>query len=171
MVWWLEWSGCLIFPKTLRKHLYWSFRYLQYLVISIISYLIIFKNSSTFQINFNAIVFEKTMQYYRITLLTHCMKSVQIRSFLVRIFLYRIEYGHLLHKLRTQSEYRKIRTRKNSAFGHFMQNYFHSTCSKSTRIKRNINPCAEPYAVQFLFSQNCTCRDNSNFSFTTLDFA
>ena len=42
----------------------------------------------------------------------HCVKSVQIRSYL---FLYFVN-------LRIQSEYRKIQTRNNSVFGHFSHN-------------------------------------------------
>ena len=37
----------------------------------------------------------------------HCLKSAQIRSFLWSLFFY------------IRTEYRKIRTRKNSVFGHF----------------------------------------------------
>ena len=45
----------------------------------------------------------------------HCVKSVQRRSFFWSVFSYiRTEY------LRIQSEYKKIRTRKNSVFGHFL---------------------------------------------------
>ena len=47
----------------------------------------------------------------------HCVKSVQIRSFLWSVFSrIRTEYGEIL---RIQSECGKIRTRKNSVFGHF----------------------------------------------------
>ena len=50
------------------------------------------------------------------------MKSDQIRSFLWSVFSHiRTEYGRLL---RIHSEYRKIRTGKNSVFGHF-------SCSES----------------------------------------
>ena len=49
----------------------------------------------------------------------HFVKSVQIRSFLWCVF-YRIrtEYEEIVF-LRIQSEFMKIRTRKNSVFGHF----------------------------------------------------
>ena len=40
-------------------------------------------------------------------LFVHCVKSVQIRSFYWSMFFY------------IGAEYRKIRTRKNSVFGHF----------------------------------------------------
>ena len=46
--------------------------------------------------------------YYYVLCLTHCVKSVQIRSFLWSVF----------SCIRT--EYRKIRTRKNSVFKHFI---------------------------------------------------
>ena len=49
----------------------------------------------------------------------HCMKSIQIRSYFWSVFSsIRTEYGEIL-SLRIQSEYRKMRTRKNSVFGHF----------------------------------------------------
>ena len=41
---------------------------------------------------------------------THCVKNVQIRSIFYSVF------------SRIQSEYGKIRTRKNSAFGHLSHN-------------------------------------------------
>ena len=45
----------------------------------------------------------------------HCVKSVQIRSFFWSVFsCIRTKHGD-------QSEYRKIRTRKNSKFGHFLR--------------------------------------------------
>ena len=48
------------------------------------------------------------------------MKSIQIRSYFWSVFsCIRIEYGDLRGNLRIQSEYRKIRTRNNSVFGHF----------------------------------------------------
>ena len=50
----------------------------------------------------------------------HSVKSVQIRSFFWSVFsCIWTEYGDLLINLRIQSEYRKIRTRNNSVFGHF----------------------------------------------------
>ena len=50
----------------------------------------------------------------------HCVKSVQIRSFFWSLFsCIRTEYGELLVNLRIESEYKKMRTRNNSAFGHF----------------------------------------------------
>ena len=49
----------------------------------------------------------------------HWVKSVQIRSYFWSVFsCIRTEYGNLLHNLRIQSEYKKIRTRNNSVFGH-----------------------------------------------------
>ena len=46
-------------------------------------------------------------------LLIHCVKSVRIRSFFWSVFSC------------IQSEYRKIRTRKNSVFGHFSRSDYH----------------------------------------------
>ena len=47
----------------------------------------------------------------------HCVKSVQVLSVFWSVFSrIRTEYGDLL---RIQFEYGKIRTRKNSVFGHF----------------------------------------------------
>ena len=53
-------------------------------------------------------------------LAVHCVKSVQILSFFWSVFsCIRTEYGDLPLNLRIQYKYRKIRTRKNSIFGHF----------------------------------------------------
>ena len=50
----------------------------------------------------------------------HCVKSIQIGSFFWSVFsCIRTEYGDNSVNLRIQSEYRKIRTRKISVFGHF----------------------------------------------------
>ena len=50
---------------------------------------------------------------------SHCMKSVQIRSYFWSVFSCILtEYGEIA-SLRIQSEYRKIRTRNNYVFGHF----------------------------------------------------
>ena len=49
----------------------------------------------------------------------HCVKSVQIRIYFWSVFsCIWTEYGEIW-SLRIQSEYRKIRTRNNSVFGHF----------------------------------------------------
>ena len=53
----------------------------------------------------------------------HCVKSFQIRSFsgpCFRVFGLNTQIYSV--NLRIQSEYRKIRTRKNSVFGHFSHN-------------------------------------------------
>ena len=50
---------------------------------------------------------EESFQSPITTLPLHCVKSIQIQNFFWSIFSY------------IQSEYRKIRTRKNSVFGHF----------------------------------------------------
>ena len=47
--------------------------------------------------------------------ITHCVKSVQIRSYFWSVFsCIRTEYGFYGVNIRIQPEYRKIRTRKNS---------------------------------------------------------
>ena len=47
----------------------------------------------------------------------HCMKSVQVRSYFWSVFsCIRTEYGDLRS---IHCEYRKVRTRNNSVFGHF----------------------------------------------------
>ena len=48
--------------------------------------------------------------------LSHCVKSAQIRSFFWSVF------------SRIQSKYRKIRTRKNSVFGHFSRTVILKFC-------------------------------------------
>ena len=53
----------------------------------------------------------------------HCVKSAQIRSFFWSVFSsIRTKYGDLRRFI--QSEYRKIRTRKTSVFGHFSRSDF-----------------------------------------------
>ena len=55
-------------------------------------------------------------KFYR-SYMVHCVKSVQIRSFFWSLFsCIHTEYGNLRS---IQSEYRELRTRKNSVFGHF----------------------------------------------------
>ena len=55
----------------------------------------------------------------------HCVKNVQIQSYFWSVFSYIwTEYGDLLS---IQSEYRKIRTRNNSAFGHFSHSGYSAT--------------------------------------------
>ena len=52
----------------------------------------------------------------------HCMKSVQIWSYFWSAFpLFGLNTEMYGVKLRIQSEYKKIRTRNNSVFGHFVQ--------------------------------------------------
>ena len=56
-------------------------------------------------------------------------KCPNTELFLVRIYCIRTEYGEILRfrysiSLRIQSEYRKIRTRNNSVFGHFSRSGF-----------------------------------------------
>ena len=60
--------------------------------------------------------FQKVCENLYFWLHSHCVKSVRIRSFFWSVFsCIRPGYGDLLCK----SEYRKMRTRKNSVFGHF----------------------------------------------------
>ena len=62
-----------------------------------------------------------------LTLWKHrCVKSVQLRSFFWSVFSFILtEYGIYGVNLRNQSEYRKIRTRKTSVFGHFSRSAFY----------------------------------------------
>ena len=58
----------------------------------------------------------------------HCVKSIQIWSYFWSVFSgIRTEYGDLLN-LRIQSECRKIRTRNNSVFGHFLRGEWNNYC-------------------------------------------
>ena len=50
----------------------------------------------------------------------HCVKIAQMRSYFWSVFsCIQTEYGDLFCESRIQSEYRDIRTRNNSVFGHF----------------------------------------------------
>ena len=51
----------------------------------------------------------------------------------------RTEYGNLLRKFRIQSKYRKIRTRKNSVFGHFSRSDNVNILIKSVASKNKNN--------------------------------
>ena len=54
---------------------------------------------------------------------SHCAKSVQIRIFFLSVFsCIRTDYEDLLVSFRIQSKNSKMRTRKNSVFGHFSCN-------------------------------------------------
>ena len=69
-----------------------------------------------------------------------CVKSVQIRSFSGPYFpIFELNTGIYSSNLRIQSEYGKIRTRKNSVFGHFSQSGLKSNlryaCSTSSKAK------------------------------------
>ena len=65
-----------------------------------------------------------------LTLWKHrCVKSVQLRSFFWSVFSFILtEYGIYGVNLRNQSEYRKIRTRKTSVFGHFSRSALYFNC-------------------------------------------
>ena len=67
------------------------------------------------------------------------MESVQIRSFFWSVFscIWTEIYGV---NLRIQSEYRKIRTRKNSVFGHFSRSVTFINNSKSVNIHLKWSP-------------------------------
>ena len=73
----------------------------------------------------------------------HCVKSVQIRSFFWSVF----------PCIRT--EYRKLRTRKNSAYGHFSRSYFLGIFQKLFKVIAVAN------------SGNTNCRNRMNLSFST----
>ena len=68
---------------------------------------------------------------------SHCVKSVQIRSFFWSIF-YRIrtEFGETLRI--SLHSFGKIRTRKNSVFGHFSRSVIVKLCDKSICKPLNI---------------------------------
>ena len=71
-------------------------------------------------------------------ILFHCMKSVQIRSFFWSVFpVFGLNAEIYGVNLRIQCEYRKIRTRKNSVFGHFLRSVSHSILfSRHNRLKK-----------------------------------
>ena len=80
---------------------------------------------------------EKKLTRFQISLLSmewkyentesHCVKSVQMRSYFWSVFsCIRTEYEDLLCNLLIQSEYRKIGTTNNFEFGHFSRSVHHS---------------------------------------------
>ena len=90
----------------------------------------------------NPYEFRKTSQnsyseHLRATTAEHCVKSVQIRSL----------------DIWSQSEYRKIRTRKNSVFGHFSRcgdaQDFLEYCSSGTSLIHCFCEVHLPYANQY----------------------
>ena len=67
------------------------------------------------------------------TCINHCVKSVQIRSYFWSVFsCIRTEYIYYVN-LHIQSEYREIRTRNNSVFGHFSRSEQNLTVCNSSR--------------------------------------
>ena len=84
------------------------------------------------------------------TILGHCLFifdiitawSAQIWSFFWSVFSrIRTEYGQTRSSLRIQSEYGKIRTRKNSVFGHFSRSEFLSRSDDSHNFSRRFLLC------------------------------
>ena len=58
----------------------------------------------------------------------HCVKRVHIRSYFGRHFhAFRLNTERYGVSLRIQSEYRKMRTRNNSVFGHFSRSIYRQT--------------------------------------------
>ena len=81
----------------------------------------------------------------------HCVKSVQIRSFFWSLFFrIRPEYK----SLRIQPECGKIRTRKNSVFGHFSRSDFFMYFHLNFRfiLKFSIIVIIEFFLIVFLFN-------------------
>ena len=60
------------------------------------------------------------------------------------------KYGNLLRKFRIQSKYRKIRTRKNSVFGHFSRSDNVNILIKSVASKNKNN-----YYYNIFFKKGC----------------
>ena len=70
--------------------------------------------------NAHSVYFQCSGGYNEVILfIKHYVKSVLIRSYFRSIFLYSDWIWRFTVNLRIQSEYRKIRTRNNSVFGHF----------------------------------------------------
>ena len=66
----------------------------------------------------------------------HCVESVQIQSYFWSLFsCIRTECGDLLSNLRIQCEYRKIRARINSVFGHFSRSVYVLVTSPDSRTE------------------------------------
>ena len=115
------------------------------------------------------------------------MKSVQIRSFSVSYFpVFELIYSV---NLRVQSDYRKIRTRKNSVFGYFhalFRNYFRKTLEQrcltgfwihicypisNATFKVTIDSCLKKF--NYFFSKPVKSKDNPNdwpFSVSKIKF-
>ena len=81
--------------------------------IVILNYILGYRNDFDVSIAISSLIRKQPSR--EVLLKQHCVKSVQIRSYFWLVFsCIRIEYVDLL-----RSEYRKIRTRNNSVFGHF----------------------------------------------------
>ena len=82
------------------------------------------------------------------SLRVHCVKSVQIRSVFWSVFpCIRTEYGDLL---------RKIRTRKNSVFGHFSHSGILKSCAwKNSTAKSNHHLLFIYLASTFTLRKKC----------------
>ena len=81
------------------------------------------------------------MPYIFYRYVTHCVKSVQIRSFFWSVFSY------------IWTEYRKIQIRKNSLFGHFSRSEISSvfsptlrrlSCHSNDRVHSSVDKVPEP---------------------------
>ena len=80
----------------------------------------------------------------------HCLKSVQIRSFfLVHIFL----YWDWIRRFTIQSEYKKIRTRKNSVYGHFSHGDL--LCKFPYWVRTQENTDQIKLRIWTIFTQSC----------------
>ena len=79
---------------------------------------------------------------YNKTVLGHCVKSVQIRSFFWSVFTY----------IRTEIQMQKIRSRKNSVFGHFSR----SSCMQNKTFTCNCrgSPLFDELVRQVLNERN-----------------
>ena len=60
------------------------------------------------------------------SLKSHCVKSVRICSFLVRIFRIGAEYRDLLRKSQYSVSMRGNTDKKNSEYGHYLRSVYHT---------------------------------------------
>ena len=97
-------------------------------------------------------IHEQVYTYNKIVL-GHCLKSVQIRSFFWSVFTYIwTEYGDLLRKSPCSVQMQKIRSRKNSVFGHFSR----SSCIQNKTFTCNCrgSPLFDELVRQVLNERN-----------------
>ena len=119
--------GHYVCQESLREYRLFPYGRTSYLNLSFLGFLVVaqqygrkigMQNCSGFYDGlFHNIVVSKNNNLF----VQHCVKSVQIRSFFWSVFSrIRTEYGEIHEvSLRIQSECGKIRTSKNSIFGHF----------------------------------------------------